>query len=45
MSDVKLGIGLATGMFYHAPIGTAFPTYPAETLAAAWKKVGDVTAD
>ena len=45
MSDVKLGIGLATGMFYHAPIGTAFPTYPAETLAAAWKKVGDVSAD
>ena len=45
MSDVKLGIGLATGMFYHAPIGTSFPTYPAETLAAGWKKVGDVTAD
>lgn len=45
MSDVKLGIGLATGMFYHAPLGTAFPTYPAETLATAWKKVGDVTAD
>ena len=45
MSDVKLGIGLATGMFYHAPLGTAFPSYPAETLAAAWKKVGDVTSD
>lgn len=45
MGDVKLGIGLATGMFYHAPIGTSFPTYPAETLAAGWKKVGDVTAD
>lgn len=45
MSDVLLGIGLSTGMFYHAPEGTAFPTYPAETLAAAWKHVGDVTAD
>lgn len=41
--DVKLGLGLATGMFYHAPAGTALPTYPSETLAGAWKKVGDVT--
>ena len=24
--DVKLGVGLATGMFYHAPAGTALPT-------------------
>ena len=23
--DVKLGLGLATGMFYHAPAGTALP--------------------
>ena len=45
MSDVKLGIGLATGMFYHAPVGTALPTYPGQTLAAAWKHVGDVTQD
>lgn len=45
MSDVKLGIGLATGMFYHAPAGTALPTYPGETLAAAWVLVGDVTQD
>ncbi len=45
MSDVLLGIGLATGMFYHAPVGTTFPTYPAEALAAGWKHVGDVTAD
>lgn len=41
--DTKLGIGLATGMFYHAPAGTALPSYPGETLAAAWKEVGDVT--
>lgn len=42
MSDVKLGLGDATGMFYHAPAGTALPslgTAPGST----WKKVGDVT--
>lgn len=43
--DVKLGIGLATGMFYHAPAGTALPSYPGETLGSAWVEVGDVTAD
>lgn len=43
--DVKLGTGLATGMFYHAPAGTALPTDPTDTLAAAWKHVGDVTND
>lgn len=41
--DVKLGSGLATGMFYHAPAGTALPTDPTETLQAAWKHVGDVS--
>lgn len=44
-NDTKLGIGLATGMFYHAAAGTALPDYPLETLAGAWKKVGDVSAD
>lgn len=41
--DTKLGLGLATGMFYHAPAGTTLPTYPAEQLNQAWKKVGDVS--
>ena len=41
--DVKLGLGLATGMFYHAPAGTALPTSPSASIAAAWEKVGDVT--
>lgn len=41
--DVKLGLGLSTGMFYHAPAGTALPTSPMDTLAAAWKEVGDVS--
>lgn len=41
--DVKLGTGLATGMFYHAPAGTELPQYPAEKLNSAWTHVGDVT--
>ncbi|MCH3961027.1 MAG: hypothetical protein LKE48_02695 [Solobacterium sp.] len=45
MSDIKLGTGLATGMMYHAPVGTALPTSPATKLDAAWKEVGDVSAD
>lgn len=43
--ETNLGIGLITGMFFHAPAGTALPTSPADTLAAAWKEVGDVSAD
>ncbi len=41
--DVKLGIGLATGMFYHAPAGTSLPTDPTASLAGTWKEVGDVS--
>ena len=41
--DVKLGLGRATGMFYHAPAGTALPTSLATTLPEAWVHVGDVT--
>ena len=43
--DVNFGPGLATGMFYHAPKGTALPTYPSETLAADWVEVGDISED
>lgn len=42
-NDVLLGTGLATGMMYHAPAGTALPSYPSEALASAWSEVGDVT--
>lgn len=42
MSDVKLGLGNATGMFYHAAAGTALPAL-GETPGSSWKKVGDVT--
>lgn len=43
--DVNLGIGLATGMAYHAPAGTALPTYPGEQLVEAWKEIGAVSED
>lgn len=42
---VNLGSGYASGMFYHAPKGTALPTYPTETLAEAWEEVGYVAED
>ena len=41
--DVKLGLGRATGMFYHAPAGTTLPTSLSGTLDTAWVHVGDVT--
>ena len=44
-NETKLGIGLATGMFFHAPAGTALPDYPAAQLDAAWEEVGDITED
>lgn len=40
--DVKLGVGLATGMFYHAPAGTALPTSLAAAPSTPWVHVGDV---
>lgn len=43
--DVKLGLGLASGMFYTAPAGTALPTKPTDAIPEAWTKVGDVTSD
>ena len=41
--EVKLGTGRSTGMFYHATAGTALPTDPSASLAAAWTEVGDVS--
>ena len=43
MSDVKLGTGLATGMFYHAAAGTSLPTDPTASLPGTWTEVGDVS--
>ena len=44
-NNVNLGIGLATGMFFTAPAGTALPTSPLDTLAADWTEAGVITAD
>ena len=44
-NSVNLGIGAATGMFFHAPAGTALPTYPTESLGADWTEVGYISAD
>ena len=43
--DVKLGIGDVSGMFYHAPAGTALPATADAVLGAAWKEVGYVSQD
>lgn len=45
MSDVLIGAGKATGMFFTAPKGTSLPSYPSETLGAGWKEVGAITED
>lgn len=45
MSNVLIGKGNATGMFFTAPKGTALPTYPGETLGADWTEVGAITSD
>lgn len=44
-NNAKLGIGYASGMFYHAPAGTNLPNYPTEALSQEWKEVGDIAAD
>lgn len=43
--DVKFGIGDVSGMFYHAPAGTALPTTASAALPATWKEVGYVSQD
>ena len=48
MSDTKLGLGLSTGMFYHATAGTSLPGIETAASATAmatagWDKVGDVS--
>ena len=45
-NNVNLGIGLASGMFYTAPAGTALPAYPGDSTGlSSWDEVGAVTAD
>ena len=45
MSYVLVGAGLATGMFFTAPKGTALPAYPGASLSADWAEVGAITED
>ena len=45
MSDVLIGAGLATGMFYTAPKGTVLPVSPMDTLGGDWTEVGAITED
>lgn len=42
-NKVNLGIGLATGMFFRAPAGTALPTSPRDTISGSWEEVGAIT--
>lgn len=42
---VKLGAGCGTGMFFHAPAGTALPVSPYDELDEAWEEVGYVSED
>lgn len=44
-NEVNVGIGRASGMFYHAPVGTSMPASPFDDLAAAFKEVGYVNED
>ena len=41
--DVKLGLGLSTGMFYHAPAGTSLPSTASTTPGSSWTHIGDVS--
>lgn len=45
MSNVLIGAGNVTGMFFTAPAGTALPAYPSESLGADWAEVGAITED
>ena len=45
MSNVLIGAGRATGMFYTAPAGTALPITPGASLGADWAEVGAITED
>lgn len=45
-NNVNLGIGLATGMFYTAPVNTSLPSYPGDSTGlSSWTEVGAITAD
>ena len=45
MYDVNLGVGYASGYFYHAAKDTALPASPLATLASGWTEVGYIAED
>lgn len=45
MSNVLIGAGRATGMFFTAPKGTSLPATPSASLGADWAEVGAITED
>lgn len=44
-NNVNLGIGKATGYFYHAPADTALPTSAATAPGTGWTEVGYISED
>lgn len=44
-NEVNLGVGAATGMFFHAPANTALPTSPSAQLGTDWDEVGYISED
>ena len=44
-NNANLGIGLATGMAYTAPLGTALPSYPGAELSSDWEEIGAISED
>ena len=45
MSNVLIGAGRATGMFFTAPKGTALPSTPGTAPGSSWVEVGAITED
>ena len=45
MSEVFIGAGKASGMFYKAPKGEALPSSPKATLSGNWVEVGAISDD
>lgn len=44
-NNVNLGVGNASGYFYHAPKNTALPASPLAELAEAWVEVGYIAEE
>ena len=45
MSNVLIGAGNVSGMFYRAPAGESIPSSPASAISGNWTEVGAITDD